>query len=322
MSEMILKGSKRAPTGGAGLACNTAAILVVYHPRSEPAPVIERLRPQLACLIVVDNSAQGHPALAQWQNTGDVRFIHHGNVGGLAGAYNAALSWLKRERPQVTHVVFLDDDSDPTVLAAFLGDPAVERLLREETTATAAPAYRDRATGVRGAYVQLKRFRFHYVPREQRGLLPVAFVINSMSVWRCAALQRIGPFNEWLGVDHVDTEYCLRARQAGLSLFVDGDHEFAHSIGERRTYRLLGRTLQAGGYGAARRAMIGRSLAWLSRRYAFSEPAFAVLCLLKLAHEALGILMVEEDRRARLFGLLSGAVAGLFAKEGRRPETR
>jgi hypothetical protein len=100
-----------------------------------------------------------------------------------------------------------------------------------------APAYRDRATGLRGKYIELRS-----LPAE----LPVAPVLRPASGGlrdqfdvglAMAALERIGRFNETLAIDHVDTEYCLRARACGLSIWVHGGHEFAHAIGERRRFR-------------------------------------------------------------------------------------
>ena len=98
--------------------------------------------------------------------------------------------------------------------------------------------------------------RIFDLPRQFDGPKRVAFVINSMSVWRVEALRRIGPFNEGLAIDHVDTEYCLRARELTLAVYVHGGHEFAHSIGQRRRFRFLGRDMQAGGHSAARRYLI------------------------------------------------------------------
>jgi rhamnosyltransferase len=131
-----------------------------------------------------------------------------------------------------------------------------------------------------------------------------------MSVWRMDALRRIGRFNEALAIDHVDTEYCLRARRAGLSLYVAGNHEFAHSIGARRRYRLLGHEMQSTGHGAGRRYLIGRNVAWLARTYGVREPAFAFLCLSILGHQVVGIVAAENQRRPKLVALLRGAVMG------------
>lgn len=291
-----------------------AAVLVVFDPLVDAGPTIESVLCVLTQVVVVDNTADGHPALARWHNTSGVALIHHRNRGGLAGAYNAALRWLATDAPQATHVVFIDDDSDASVLQTFLDDDAVIRQLADAGTAAVAPAHRDRATGLRARHMQLYRWRWHYLPREVRGLQQVAFVINSMSVWRVDALRRIGPFNEWLGVDHVDTEICLRARRLGLAVYLHGDHEFAQSIGARRAYRLLGRELQSGGHSAARRFSIGRTTASLGRAYFVGEPAFAALCLARLGYEAVGVLLAEDQRRPKLGALLRGAWQGCMTQ--------
>lgn len=294
------------------LADQTAAIAVVYGIDTTLGPWLAALRREVAQVVLVDNTEQGHPALRAWPDTPGLALLHRRNQGALAGAYNGALQWLAQHRPELQQVVLVDDDSDPRVLKALLLDPAVRRVLALPDTAAVAPAYVDRATGLRGRHIELQRWHLHHLPREIHGLRGVAFVINSMSVWKRAALARIGPFNEGLAIDHVDTEYCLRARQLGLRVYVAGDHEFAHSIGQRRRYTLFGRSLQAGGHAPSRRYLIGRNTAWLGRRYVWREPAFAWLCASRLAYEAVGIVMAEPQKLPKLMALLRGAVVGLF----------
>lgn len=293
------------------LADQTAAIAVVYRIDAALGPWLTALRREVAQVVLVDNTEHGHPALRAWPDSPGLALLHQRNQGALAGAYNGALQWLDLHRPELQQVVLVDDDSDPSVLRALLLDPAVRQVLAQPDTAAVAPAYVDRATGLRGRHIELRRWRLHYLPREIHGLRRVAFVINSMSVWKRSAVARIGPFNEGLAIDHVDTEYCLRARQRGLRVYLAGDHEFAHSIGQRRRYRLFGRTLQAGGHSPSRRYLIARNTAWLARRYVWREPAFAWLCASRLAYEAVGILMAEPQKLAKLMALLRGAVVGL-----------
>jgi len=144
-----------------------------------------------------------------------------------------------------------------------------------------------------------------------RGIHRVTFIINSMSVWRRQALSAIGVFDERLGVDHVDTDYCLRAALAGLSVYVDADIEFAHSIGERRRYKAMGVAMQAGGHSAARRRSIGRSTALLGWQYGLRFPAFAALCASRLLYETLGIVIAEDRKWAKVTGLWRGVVDAL-----------
>jgi rhamnosyltransferase len=294
------------------LARYTAAVLVVYHPDSDPAAVLAKLRGSVALTVVADNSERGHLGLSQAATSPTCIRLHTRNEGGLAGAYNRAIEHLAAEHPRITHVVFLDEDSDVSGLGRLLAETPVIELLNRPDTAAVAPAYVDRATGLRGKYIELRRWRLRYLPRVFQGLRQVAFVINSMSVWRMDALRRIGPFNEGLEVDHVDTEYCLRARQAGLRVHVHGSHEFLHSIGARRRFTVFGREMQAGGHAPSRRYLIGRNTAWLCRRYVWHEPAFAFLCLSRLAYEALGIGLAEDRRLAKLWALLRGSLVGIF----------
>lgn len=298
-----------------GLPARTAAVLVVYHLASDIEPTLRQLRQSVARLLLVDNHERGHPVLAETAERLQIDCLNARNAGGLAGAYNRALAWLTERDPQLTQVVFLDEDSDPASLAALLADGDTAAALARTDTAAVSPAYRDRATGLRGRYMRLARFKLAFNPREFSDMRAVAFVINSMTVWRLQALQRIGPFNEGLAIDHVDTEYCLRARQAGLALYVNGAFEFAHAIGERRKYRLLGLELQAGGHPPRRRHMIARNTVWLARNWFWREPAFSGLCLARLAYEAVGITMAEDQAGAKLRALLRGAVSGLFARQ-------
>ena len=296
----------------AAASARTAAVVVIYHQIGQLERTLIELRDAVSWVLVVDNRERPIDGLAERVTASGATYLHAGNIGGLAGAYNTALRWLRTRHPEAQQVVFLDDDSDAGMLRSFLTDVDTRRVLTDPGMAAISPAYRDRATGLRGRYMWLRRFRLGFNPREFDDLREVAFIINSMSVWRVSALDRIGPFNEGLAIDHVDTEYCLRARQQGLRLVVNGRFEFAHSIGERRRYRFFGLEVQSGGHSPARRFLIGRNTAWLARQWLWREPAFAALCMARLAYEVIGILIAEDRAAAKLWALLSGAARGLI----------
>lgn len=290
---------------------HVAAVLVLFAPHIDPSTTLRTVLGVVGQVILVDNSPAGHPMAAAWQGAQRVAIVENANRGALAGGYNAARRWLEQNSPSTSHIAFIDDDSDASVLRSFLADAGVAEALVREDTAAVAPAHRDRATGLRARHLLLSRFRWRQLAREVSGLQRVSFVINSMSVWPMAALQRIGAHNEWLGVDHVDTEYCIRADRVGLRVYLHGDHEFAQSIGRRRAYTLLGHQLQSGGHSAQRRHSIGRSNAWLACAYLSSSPAFAALRTSMLFYEALGILSAEDEKMSKLGALGSGSIAGI-----------
>ena len=308
-----LQRSDSATKAAADHPARVAAVVVIYHQMGDKLQhKLVVLRQAVQQVLVVDNRELPVPGLAELATSCGAVHLHHGNVGGLAGAYNSALRWLRGQPASAEVVVFLDEDSDPGTLPDLLADGDTRRVLTDPGTAAVSPAYRDRATGLRGRYMWLRRFRLGFNPREFDDLRDVAFIINSMSMWRMAAIERIGAFNEALAIDHVDTEYCLRARQRGLHLYVNGRFEFPHAIGQRRRYRFFGMEVQAGGHSPARRSLIGRNTAWLARTWLLREPAFAGLCLARLAYEMVGIVVAEDDAPAKAWALLRGAASGLF----------
>lgn len=291
-----------------------AAILVVFADDARPAAAIDRLLSVCERVVTVDNTLDGHPAVQGLERRAGVDVVHHRNVGGLAGAYNAAIAHLQKVAAGVTHIVFVDDDSDTGILDALLADAHAKVLLSNPSTAAVAPAHRDRATGMRAVHLQIGRFSVRPLVREIRGPQRVSVLINSMSVWRLAAIDAIGPYNESLGVDYVDVEYCLRAQAMGFELHLLADHEFAHSIGRRRTYRLLGRTLQACNYGPERHFAIGRNATWMIVGQAWRMPSVSLIFCMRLLQDALGIVCAEDDRRHKLVRLLAGVWAGLWSR--------
>ena len=290
------------------------AILVLFDTRADPREVVRQLTAEVGLVVVVDNSAHAHPVVGELCAMSGVKCLHNANRGGLAGAYNQAMRLLNAETLDWTHVVFVDDDSDPSVIDALLSDDTTSHALAQADTAAVSAVYRDRSTGLRGSYTQLQRFSFRYLPRDQSGLVPVAFLINSMSVWRRSALAAIGPFNEWLGVDRVDTDYCLRAQEIGLGIYINGDHEFAHSIGARQTYRLLGVTLQSSGHSAGRRYSIARNTTWIARRYTSRWPSLLPLSFLWIGYELAAVLLVEQHKTTKLWAIARGVWVGLSAR--------
>lgn len=292
---------------------NIAAILVSFDPARSPATAVAQLQAIVATTIVVDNRKGGHPGMAELARH-DAIVLRNDNDGGLAGAYNRALAWIDSHRNDVTHILFLDDDSDLNALTAFLASDVTCKAAARIDVAAVAPVYRDRRTGLRGRHIQLGRWRFRFLPREQAAPADVTFVINSMSLWRRDVLARLGAYSVSLAIDHIDTEYAMRAKRAGYRIVLNAGVEFVHEIGRRQSYRLLGRTVQSGGHSPSRRFLIGRNTTVIAKEHGFAYPAFMFLCLQRLAYETVGIIAVEDRKLAKISRLWQGVIQGIWTR--------
>ena len=297
-----------------GIKLHAVGILVVYDQAIDPAPAISKLTETLGSLIIVDNSVDGHPKLKTPLKIPGPTILINNNEGGLAGAYNSALSWIYENKKETSHVIFIDDDTDPTSLAEFLASDYTITEISRQDVAAVAPAYVERETGLRAAHIRLNHLTYKVLPRDLKTPTQVSFLINSMSLWRLDVIREIGLYSTTLKVDHVDTDYCIRAAIKGFKLIINPHISFTHSIGKRKKYKFLGKTLQSGGHNSTRREMIGRNTVILGRKYATNFPSFAMLCLARLTYEILGILMAEKDKANKIKALIKGALIGSISR--------
>lgn len=293
---------------------HVVGVLVAFDLLRNPIDIAESVSSVLDHLIIVDNAPGGHPFLTKGGDGIRYRILANGNVDGLAGAYNRAIDCIRNDHPNATHILFIDDDTDTSSVAAFLDSEITRQYCTRCDVAAVAPAYVDRETGLRGAHIQLSRFRYRHLPRNLAVPTEVAFLINSLSLWSVGAISRIGGYNVRLKIDHIDTDYCLRAARAGYSLILNSQVSFLHSIGKRRTFRLFGMTMQAGGHSPARRAMIACNTVMLAKHFGVRMPAFAALCAMRLVYECVGILMAENAKLAKLRAVIVGSLTGIFSR--------
>ena len=213
------------------------AIVVTFNPERD---VLQRefamLAPQVDKIWLLDN-ASNRP-LAAWVSdlplVGDLELVQMSGNVGLGAAQNAGIA--RARASGATHVLILDQDSEPM-------PDMVDRLLAASDrlqsagvrVAAVAPVYADSATGPTSGFVRLGWLDF-----KKQTVLPgqdvveADFVISSGSLMPANVLDDIGPMDESLFIDHVDTEWCLRAQFKGYRLFGVPNARMVHMLGDRR----------------------------------------------------------------------------------------
>jgi rhamnosyltransferase len=258
-------------------------IIVTYNPRpGDLVALLSRLRTECVETIVVDNCSDNidetAPQIAAFPNAQLVRLDRN---YGIAYAQNIGLN--KALSGDYEFALLLDQDSLPD--ADF-----VERSLRAFATldpdgltvAAVAPSYIDSSTEYLYPFIRFSRFGVHTF-RPSGRYADVSLIISSGSMLRLKLLPEIGMMNESLFIDHVDTEWCLRARAKGFRLVGIADNYMRHSVGDA-TIRLLGRNLPV--HTHRRRYLSTRNLFYLifhadaPRQWKLKEAATSLLKLL------------------------------------------
>ncbi|KWA79086.1 rhamnosyltransferase [Burkholderia ubonensis] len=294
------------------------ALVILYHPTDAQLASLDALRRASDVLLVVDNSPQPDARARDACARDGIALLHHGNRGGIAGAFNAGLAALFRER--VDAVALFDQDSTapdayfPAMrdvcagLAprAFLVGPRIF----DENARSFLPELSTNG-------ITLRRLNIEPGAAMQR----CAFLISSGCVVSRDAYDTLGPFDETLFIDHVDTEYCFRALARNVPLYVVPSLVLTHRIGAKRRHALGPFAMTSMNHPWQRRYYSARNAVQLGIQYGLRFPVAIVPNLLTL-WQIVQIALVERDKRAKLGGIALGIVDGLFGRFGPLERTR
>ena len=269
-----------------------------------------RIVPQVDAVVVVDNQSDAdelNMLRDVCASPGAVDLIANAENRGVAAALNQGLQWARARG--YAWALMLDQDTTPTdrlvpTLAAIHHDAqATKRIaviganyLDDDP---AGADYRRRAGGDGG-----------------RGWIETATVLTSGSAVSLRAVEEIGPFREELFIDHVDHEYCLRARARGFSVLLACEPLMTHSIGLAAKRRLLGTELRTQGHSAQRWYFKTRNLIVVVRRYWRREFRWALAAVVWHVKTTATMAMFERERWANLRDVMVGTWDGLRGRLG------
>jgi len=149
-----------------------------------------------------------------------------------------------------------------------------------------------------------------------RGWIETATVLTSGSAVSLRASEVIGPFRDELFIDHVDHEYCLRARARGFSVILARAPLMTHSIGEATTHRLLGKEFRTESHPVQRWYFTTRNLIVVVRQYWRREFRWALAAVVWHVKTTAMMAVFEEERLAKLREVAVGAWDGLRGRLG------
>lgn len=215
-------------------------IIVAYYPvEEELVPLLAALASQVDTLLVVDNTPGDGDAielmLAPLRATlTDLRLQRPGENVGIAAAQNIGIRFALAEG--FDYVLLSDQDSLPDAGMVGALVEACEMLERTSVrVGCVCPEYFDGVTGqVFRFQVQLPGELFYrsVAADPARPWLEIITTISSGTLIPRAALEAIGPMREDFFIDHVDTEWCHRARAMGFRNFGTPRARLTHRLGD------------------------------------------------------------------------------------------
>jgi rhamnosyltransferase len=290
------------------------AVLITYHPGEEFLRVLERISDQVGALVIVDNgSDDAELGMLQSAAAGtSIQLICNGENLGIASALNIGIH--RAASLGYAWVLLLDQDTlvSPDLVASLLAIqasfPAPERLAvigagyAGDEALPSAPSGEDQS----GAAWR-----------------DVESVITSGSLLSVAAFGAIGPFREEFFIDHVDTDYCRRARASGFRVIKSESPLMSHAIGAPTTHRVLWMSKRTTNHGPDRRYYFTRNDTVLLRENG-QHPwgTWLLKSLLRSFRICKRILLYEPMKTRKVGAVMHGWWDGVRGRLGPRGGSR
>ena len=250
------------------------AVVVTFHPDlGRMARLLHNVGHQVDQVVVIDNGSS--QTIVQQLRARAEQYVHCtvialGQNMGVAYAQNKGLD--KGRLCGWTHGLLLDQDSDPA-------PNMVEELLRAydflkhktERIAALGPKYINLDYANSSYFVQFARLgirrRFCSSEDDREAIVPADFLISSGALLSMRAYEDVGTMEETLFIDHVDTDWFLRAKARNWRSFGICSATMWHKLGERTVrVRLPGYVRYAALYDPLRYYYLARNTFWMARR--------------------------------------------------------
>lgn len=297
------------------------AVIVTYHP---DLAVLDELLgaviPQAHRVVIVDNTA--NVTVGEWLRASQYATMasvlpQSENIGVGAG-HNRGIAWALREG--VTHVLLLDQDSVPephmvnTLVAGW------RRLTKSGVHVSAVgPQYVDPRSRRASYFVRLGWFGKQRHTCNNRGsdtLIDADFLISSGALLSADALGTVGMMDEALFIDHIDTEWFLRASAREYRAFGVCQAVMHHSLGEGRLNFWFGRWYGLTRYSPLRYYYIFRNSILLYRRE-YVPIRWITADVPRLMGLFVVHAMFDRQRGRSVSMMMRGIWHGLLGKSGR-----
>ena len=298
------------------------AAIVTFHPDSGWPDRLSEVSREHARIVVVDNStlpeARRHIASIVAATPGATLHSLPSNPG-IGAALNLAFSTLAGEG----HACAVAYDQDSTPEPGFAAAITATVSAHPRAAVIGANWTDPRRPGSSALFLRPGHpfgLGFRRI-RAEHDLTGLFCVITSGACFDLDVWRSLNGFDAGLFLDLVDTDFCLRARDAGYDIAASAQARLLHHRGDKRTVRLLGHDFHPAHAPAFRLRCLSRNRMVLFRRRQLRPLAWSTYELAYGSKLLLDALLLEDRRLVRLAAMLRGTCEGLLNRTGPlRPE--
>ena len=269
--------------------------IVLFNPDNERIHrSIDAISTQVDLLILVDNGSDNSEFVRGLAKNGKIVLIENDKNYGIAKALNQMCA--RALYLGYSWILTLDQDSvcPPNLLNEF------SKYIENQQLGIICPRFEIDVASIKVINKADTPNKF------------VDFCITSASLTNLFVWQKVGGFNEWLFIDCVDYDYCMKVRIAGYKIFMVNNLIINHCVGTPTIHKLpFGRKIVLYNHSNFRNYYIVRNNIYFARKYR-KEINFS-LWIMKFTYFELIKIIFEKDRKGTLISAKKGFMDGVHA---------
>lgn len=259
-----------------------AAVVILYNPNESVKANINSYIQYVDKLYVIDNSDTKDTAYPNlFTSEKKIQYIDNGDNKGIAHALNRGFGEALKDH--YDYLLAMDQDSgfrpgDFKKLLTSLEDN--QRI---------------------GIYAPLAF-------ENELELIPVSnkISITSGSIFNLNVYKKVGPFNDDLFIDSVDTEYCLRMDQKGYILKRIPSVTLDHQLGRTTKNRFMFWDFYTTNHSSLRRYYMSRNRFYLWKKFKTDYPGFVHFDKISTFKELIKVILVEDNKLDKIKMTIKG----------------
>lgn len=295
---------------------SVCAIIVSYHTGARILANLSILAPQVTHIVVVDNGADLETRAcleqAQVHFQGALTVILNGRNLGLSKAQNIGIRAAAERGCE--WVLLLDDDSTPAedMVARMHGHFLSLSEQDRQRIGILYPNIVDKHTSRKSVFLVQDNQRIRLAVCPDDGTLHPLIAMASGSLIKTDTIRQIGLMDERFFIDQIDVDFSLRVINNGLSILVIGNARLFHSLGVRREFKVLGRTVTPTNHSAFRCYHLFRNRLIVWERYIKTNPAFVGFDVFIALYHLFKIIAFEDQKLHKVGNIIAGIFDGLL----------
>jgi rhamnosyltransferase len=306
------------------ISTSTVAVIVSFNPDFN---VLRKILAPLAAqcpVVIIDNGSSQSTltSLVQLvQNTDSVELIKlHENMG-IAHAQNTAIRHITENNTAAKYILTLDHDSIPPGGMISCLETTFESLEDQGTpVAAVGPVLYDPRDNSLLKFHKTKLFFPGKIKPERisdnHPAVEVDGLNSSGTLMSTQAFRLIGEFDSSLFIDHVETDWCFRARAKGFKLFATTGTRLTHHMGDDVCYYWFFGKKSMPYRSPARHYYLARNSILLQKR-AYIPAAWKVSNILKFCFTFIYFGFFCKDRKQQRKCILLGIRDGIKGISGK-----